>query len=959
MIGMLRPLVLAPGLIFDGRSVMISLCALYFGPVAGVIAAAMAAGCRMYLGGVGTGMGLSVIASSTIIGCLFYASRRSRAGERSATELLVFGLLVQGTMLAMTAWLPAGTRLDTLQRIGIPVLITYPLATVLIGKILSGHQARRRYVQDLWESREEFRTTLYSIGDAVITTDERGIVRHVNPVAEHLMGRPRTEASGQPLNEVFHIVDEVSRQQVENPVNRVLKEGHVVGLANHTLLISADGAERPIADSGAPIRDAQGRITGVVLVFRDQTEERAREEALRENEVIFSEFMANSPIYVFFKDDAIRSIRLSANFESLLGRPLEDILGKTMDEVFPSPLSTSMIADDKRVLEEGRPLVVDEEFNGRYYTTIKFPIHIRGKARYLAGYTIDITEQKAAEAALTRRLEYERAAAACMRLMVDVSDMHSRLDAVVATLREAVHASRAYIFQNDIDPRRGTFTSQTHEAVANGIAPQLDNPMLQHVHFASDAPAIASALQARHHVSALASELSGPDRAILEQQGILSVLILPIFSGQEFWGFLGFDDCVQARRWDDDDIRLLQVVADGIGAAALRLRVEQEHEHLELQLRHAHKMEAIGRLAGGVAHDFNNMLSVILGHAEIARDELSASDPMYDNIVEIIEAARRSADLTRQLLAFARKQTIVPRVVNLNDTIESMLKMLGRLIGEEIGLQWKPGQDLWNVRLDPAQLDQVLVNLVVNARDAIDGMGAIVIETSNVQFDEDWCESHPDFEIGEFVMLAVRDDGSGMNDETLRRLFEPFFTTKELGKGTGLGLATVYGIVKQNGGVIHVESQPGAGTSVQLYLPRHKQPQEAAPDMPRALRTGHETVLLIEDEHALLELAQRFLTKLGYRVIASDSPAEAIELARRHDGTIHLLMTDVIMPEMSGIDVWKLLVEMRPDLKCLFVSGYTADFIAQSTSLDEGFHFLPKPFSVETLAAKLREALEA
>jgi PAS domain S-box-containing protein len=390
-----------------------------------------------------------------------------------------------------------------------------------------------------------------------------------------------------------------------------------------------------------------------------------------------------------------------------------------------------------------------------------------------------------------------------------------------------------------------------------------------------------------------------------------------------------------------------------------RKRAEEEHKKLEAQFRQAQKMEAVGRLSGGVAHDFNNMLAVILGFTELASMKLPADNPVQLYLDEVSSAAKRSADITRQLLAFARKQIIAPKVLNLNDNIASILKMLRRLIGEDIDLLWKPGKDLWPVKMDPAQIDQVLANLMVNARDAIAGVGKITIETGKVEFDEHYCEAHVGFVPGRHVLLAVSDDGCGMDKQTLAKLFEPFFTIKEVGKGTGLGLATIYGIVKQNNGFINVYSEPGQGTTFKIYLPQ-QEPQEVATEQPRKpaeVLTGTETVLLVEDEKSLLKFAKMLLEELGYTVLAAGSPREAIQLAKEYSNEIHLLMTDVVMPGMSGHDLCEQLEAPRPDLKCLFMSGYTANVIAHQGVLDEGVHFLQKPFSREALAAKIREAL--
>ena len=371
-------------------------------------------------------------------------------------------------------------------------------------------------------------------------------------------------------------------------------------------------------------------------------------------------------------------------------------------------------------------------------------------------------------------------------------------------------------------------------------------------------------------------------------------------------------------------------------------------------------MESVGRLAGGVAHDFNNMLSVILGNTEIAMEDLAPDDPPHNNLSEIFSAANRSADITRQLLAFARKQTIAPKVLDLNRTIKSMLKMLRRLIGEDIDLAWRPETTVWPVRMDPSQIDQILANLCINARDAIADIGKITIETGKATFDFAYCADHPGFVAGDFVLLAVSDDGCGMEQETLANLFEPFFTTKDVDKGTGLGLATVYGIVKQNDGFINIYSEPGQGSIFRIYLPRYLAATET-PEKNTSDKTnleGTETILLVEDEPSILKMTRMMLERTGYKVLAAGTPEEAIALAREHTGEIHLLITDVVMPGMNGRDLARNLLSLYPNLNLLFMSGYTANIIAHHGVLDEGVQFIQKPFAKQDLVIKVREVLD-
>jgi PAS domain S-box-containing protein len=391
-----------------------------------------------------------------------------------------------------------------------------------------------------------------------------------------------------------------------------------------------------------------------------------------------------------------------------------------------------------------------------------------------------------------------------------------------------------------------------------------------------------------------------------------------------------------------------------------RKQMEEEKERLQSQLLQSQKLESIGRLAGGVAHDFNNMLNVILGHVQLALESVKSDHHLYSDLEQIDKAALRSAELTNQLLAFARKQTIAPKVLHLNDTVGGVLKILQRLIGEDIDLVWMPGYNLWKVLIDPSQVDQILTNLAINARDAIKKTGRITIETENIVFDDAYCITHPDFIPGEYVLLAISDNGDGMDKDTLERIFEPFFTTKGVGDGSGLGLATVFGIVKQNKGLINVYSEPGHGSTFKIYFPRFQgEDTEAVKKAPQeSAKGGTETILLVEDEVAVKNLAKLMLERLGYTVIAATAPGEAIRLIESHTEEIHLMIVDVVMPEMTGRDLAKRLHSIRPDLKLLYMSGYTADVIAHQGILDNDVYFIQKPFSLKTLAAKVRKTLD-
>ncbi len=405
----------------------------------------------------------------------------------------------------------------------------------------------------------------------------------------------------------------------------------------------------------------------------------------------------------------------------------------------------------------------------------------------------------------------------------------------------------------------------------------------------------------------------------------------------------------------NQDITERKLAEDGLRQS------EEERRTLESQLHQAQKIESIGQLAGGVAHDFNNMLGVILGHAELGIIKSTPSGTCFSDLEAIRDAAKRSADLTRQLLTFARKQAISLISLDLNETVEKMLKMLQRLIGEEIQLSWNPAMDLWSIKADPSQIDQILANLCVNARDAISGTGKIAIKTGNITFDEKYCAYHLfDVSPGDYVCLSVSDDGCGMDKNVQAHIFEPFYTTKGIGSGTGLGLATVFGAVKQNNGFLTVYSELGLGTVFNIYLPRvDSTPQAAIETENKVIRHDIESILLVEDDEMLLQLQKLMLEESGYTVLAAATTDLAISLAREHPGPIQLLISDVVMPSMNGKQLSEKLKDIRPVMKTLFVSGYTSDIISDKGVIKEGVHFLQKPFSIEALTAKVRDVLNS
>ena len=751
-----------------------------------------------------------------------------------------------------------------------------------------------------------FRTTLYSIGDAVITTDPRGLVREMNPPAERLTGWTESEARGRPCAEVFRIISETTRLPAEHPTERVLREGTVVGLANHTLLVARDGTEWPIADSGAPIRDDQGTIIGTVLVFRDQTAERAAELALRASEARLRE--------------AQRVARLGSWEIDLVGRrhhwsdEMYRIFGGTPESFGRSVWSFLDVVhpDDRARVEASFDAAVRNRTPYDLVHRLRTP---DGQVRYVhsRGETISDADGRPARAIGTL-IDVTDQVHAAEQLSYQASLVDSVSDAVIST---------------DLDYRIVSW-NRAAETIYGWPAAEVVGKTLRQV--------IPTAYVTGSREEAIRD---------LEAKG--------------FWR----GELLMTRR--DGTTRSIfasvsrTVGRDGrpTGAVAVNRDIT-DRKQLEAALAQSQRMESVGRLAGGVAHDFNNALQAILNLAELALDRIGPDHKVAADLRGIQATARRSADLARQLLAFARQQTAQPRVVDLNERAAGIRDMLERLIGENITIDWQTAPDLWPVRIDPSQVDQILTNLAVNSRDAIRGVGTVRIRTANREIGDERASTYPGSPPGDYVELTVEDDGVGMDAATAERAFDPFFTTKDVGKGTGLGLAVVYGIVKQYRGVVEVESARGRGTLIRILLPTRRGGPDVEPADSTSTRPprGQETILVVEDEEQILSLARRALEREGYRVVSFGNPLEALEAVVNDGNVIDLIVTDVVMPGLTGRDLARRIQAVRPGTPCLFMSGYPADVIADHGVIEEGIELLQKPFTVRELADKVRAMLD-
>ena len=653
------------------------------------------------------------------------------------------------------------------------------------------------------------------------------------------------------------------------------------------------------------IHDITGRkeVEGALV----QSQETARRR-LSEIEQIY----AYSPIGLFVFDRDYRFLRINEYMAAINGCSVADHVGKTLDDIVPD-LAGFLKEVYRPIFERGEPVLnvkihgrTSSDANERDWIGSYFPLKSdTGEVIGLAAAVLEITAQMRAEHAQQRLA-----------------------DIVEKSLNEI------YVFACDTL----TFSYVNQSARDN----------------------LGYALQ---EMTALTPLDLKPEFTELS----FRLLLQPLLAGER--KRLEFETL--HRRKDGSvypvaiQLQLVVIADERVFVAVIaditeRRQAEADKAALRTQLQQAQKLEAIGRLAGGVAHEFNNMLCVILGFTEMAMEQVDPDQPLHSDMAHIRTAATRAADVTSELLAVARKQIIVPSVLDLNEIVAGTMKMLGRVIGENIQVTWQPAADLWPIKADPTQIGQVVTNLCLNARDAISDTGHVTIETGNTTIDAADCAVHPAAVPGPYVCLVVSDDGCGMDQETLAQVFEPFFTTKDVGKGTGLGLQVVQGIVLQHGGFFTVSSEPGVGTTFRMYFPRHAEKTvEMVP--PAAVALPHargDTILVVEDEPALLEMTARLLEREGYTVLAALSTGEALRLAREHADEIHLLLTDVLMPEMNGQDLARRVVALRPKVRSLFMSGYSDAIIAERGVLVDAESFLQKPFTAHALAVTVRQILD-
>lgn len=755
--------------------------------------------------------------------------------------------------------------------------------------------------QDLPNSKD-FLTAVFKKGpEAMFITDPTGCLIAVNDRGNELLGYSGAEMIGKHMSDFVH-PDDLAREAI--PMDE-LARGQII--KKERRLLHKDGGFVFVENRFRML--AGGNIIGITI---DITQRKQAEESLKKSEKKYRE------LYEHMHDGsaAVNSdgivMEFNQSFQHLLGYDAEEIYSLSFKDITPEKWhGPEKKILDEQVMKRGYSDLYEKEYiakDGRVFPVELTTYLVRDDSGAPEGFWAvvrDITERKQAEDAVRREMMFS----------------------------ENIINSLPGVFYMYDDANRLMRWNKRLEQDTGYPPDKLSGINVLEFFADEQKPYIMSRMEL-----VFTKGESFAEAPLLTRDGRQ----IPYF-------FTGRKVTLDGRRF---------MIGLGLDITGHQ-QMMAEKEILQEQLHQAQKMESMGRLAGGVAHDFNNMLSAILGQAELSMMDRHLPDQIHGSFKVIKESALRSANLVRQLLTFARKQTVTPHVLNLNKSVAGMLKMLHRLIGENIEIVCLPGADLWPVKIDPSQIDQLLVNLCINARDAITGVGKITIETRNSVFDASCCAASPNFKCGEFVMLSVSDNGSGMSPEVLDNLFEPFFTTKAVGKGTGLGLATVYEIIKQNEGFIDVRSDLANGSTLRLYLPRFTgETAEIMPAETEKMPKGRgETVLMVEDEAMILDVSRKMLEMLNYTVLVAPAPGEALRLARIHETELNLLITDVIMPEMNGRDLAKKMRKTKPDLKCLFISGYTSDVIGNHNVLEKGIKFLQKPFSMKDLASKVHQVL--
>ena len=822
-------------------------------------------------------------------------------------------------------------------------------------------------------SEEKYRTILEDFEEGYYEVDIAGNFTFFNDSVCRIFGHPKEELIG--MNNRQY-TDEEYAKKLYQVFNQVYRTGEPVKGLDFEV-IRKDGTKAFTELSVSLVRDLEGKPIGFRGIARDITERKRADEALQRSEERYRTILENIQDG-YFEVDLAGNLTFVNDAECRnLGYPRDELIGLNYRQYTDKENAKKLYQVFNRVYRTGEPVkALERESIGKDGTKMFNEISVslirnsEGKPIGFRSITRDITERKKAEEALkksekeAKRLAQENAIMAEIgRIISSTLNIEEVYERFAEEFLHVIPFDRVSV--NTINPDSNSITIAYAFGMEVGDLQQGTLVTVEGPFYEDIVKRRSSVLVQTEDENELAERY--PNFLQHFQAGIRSMIAVPLISKDQVIGILHIQS-LKPNAYTELDLRLAERVGNEIAGAianaqlfAERKQAEEGKAVLQEQLRQSQKMESIGQLAGGVAHDFNNILTVIHGYSELVINSLEPANPLRDDIKEIKAAAERASALTRQLLAFSRKQVLQPKVIDFNALVTNMMKMLRRMIGEGIHLNTLLANDLGSVKADPGQIEQVILNLAVNAKDAMPNGGKLTVETANVELDLDYANLHLNVVPGPYVMLSVSDTGVGMTPEVRERVLEPFFTTKEKGKGTGLGLSTVYGIVKQSGGNIWIYSEPGHGSTFKIYLPRVEEETDTFQLSAVATKSQHgsETILLVEDEKMVRTLALTILKRQGYNVLDAENGEQALHIAQEQNGrSIHLTLTDMVMPGMNGRELSERLKAQYPEMKVLFMSGYTEDTILNQGVLAPGVAYIHKPFAPDALVKKVRSMLD-
>jgi PAS domain S-box-containing protein len=957
--GMMATVHFEPGVIYDGRSIVLSIAGIFGGPITVSLAAAICGAYRLHLGGAGALPGIAVIIEAAVLGLgLHYLRQRNERWIRPLA-LLSFGVLVHVIMLLLQLLLPGGMGWEVLHTLGLVVVVIYPLAFLVTAQVFLDEERRRSAEETLRISEEHYRNLFDGNCAAMMIVDPNsGAIVNANAAACIFYGWPHDELVAKHITDI----NTLSAPQVQAEMARAKASQRNRFFFRHRI---ADGSTRDVEVFSGPIRlEGQDRLFSII---HDISERRRAEEALAERERQLATLMDNLPgmAYRCLNDRDWSMLFVSDGAYALTGYRPEELQHNArvsyISLIHPDDREY-VWAEVQRSINASRPFIleyrlIDAAGRERWVWEQGRGTLSPAGEQMVEGFVCDMTERKVAE----ERVDHLNLV---LRAIRDVNQLIVRERDSEALIREAcrlitIHRSytSALIILTDTKGGPASWAQAGLGEDFAALVTSLESGVLPICCRMAVSAEIPFLLTGRHRIcSACPVWTSHP-------QG--DTLCIQLKHGDAVYGYLAVTLAHELGADEEEQGLFCEMAADLAYALnafenrAARTRAEQDREHMQQQLLQSQKMEAVGQLAGGVAHDFNNILQAVMGYAQILIDTASTTKQPCEELEEIYKGAERAAALTRQLLAFSRRQVIRPTPLDLNQLMENLLNMLARIIGEHIRLEWLPGNHLGSVQGDAGMLEQVLMNLCLNARDAMEDGGVLTIETQNVRIDSEYCNAHAWARPGRYVLLSVTDTGCGMDSKTLARIFEPFFTTKAEGKGTGLGLAMVYGIVKQHEGMIGAYSEVGKGTTLKIYLPACEQHAETLGPMIQGIASGGtETILLAEDDPGVRKLAQTVLERAGYSVLTAKDGEEAVSLFAQHADNIALIILDVVMPRVGGHKALEQIRALRPEARAIFSSGYSENAVHTNFVLHEGLRLIQKPYAPEALLHAVRDALD-